>query len=338
MTLPAPLRFILGAIALVLLVLVATPGGAQQPSPTSPDANAVSEQQLLQQLKRIQGRDTLPDVKSSVLEQPAGRQWETYHEVYSHWIAGIAIFGILLLLTTFYLWRGTLHFKGGRSGRKMLRFTAFERFVHWLTTVAFFVLALTGLNIAFGKKILLPLIGPEAFSAWAEAAKYAHNFTSFPFTIGVVLMFLLWVASNLPTRVDFEWMKHGGGMFGGEEPPALKFNAGEKLIFWIVVIGGGAAATTGYILLFPFYGTGIAGMQAAQITHSVVAFLYIAATFVHIYMGTLGTEGALEGMWSGEVDVNWAKSHHSLWYDEQMARGEATPTDVRSPATPPQAA
>jgi len=273
-----------------------------------------------------------------VLEQPAGRRWETYHEVYSHWIAGIAILGILLLLTTFYLWRGTLHFKGGRSGRKMLRFTAFERFVHWMTTVSFFVLALTGLNIAFGKKILLPLIGPDVFSTWTQAAKFAHNFIGFPFTIGVVLMFLVWVANNLPTRVDFEWMKRGGGMFGGEEPPALRFNAGEKLIFWIVVGGGGAAAGTGYILLFPFYGTGIAGMQTAQIIHSVVGMLYIAAILVHIYMGTLGTEGAFEGMWTGEVDVNWAKSHHSLWYKEQMAGGETTRSDVPSSASPPRRA
>jgi formate dehydrogenase subunit gamma len=334
MTLLAPSRLILGAIALVLLVLTATPGGAQQPNPASPDANAVSEQQLPQQFKRIHGRVRLPDIKSSVLEQPAGRRWETYHEVYAHWIAGTAIFGILLLLTTFYLWRGTLHFRGGRSGRKMLRFTVFERFIHWLTTVTFIVLALTGLNITFGKKILLPLIGPEAFSAWAQAAKFAHDFTSFPFTIGVLLMFLLWIANNLPTRVDFEWMKRGGGMFGGEEPPALRFNAGEKLIFWIVVIGGGGAATTGYILLFPFYGTGIAGMQAAQITHSVVGFLYIASILVHIYMGTLGTAGAFEGMWTGEVDVNWAKSHHPLWYAEQTAHGGTAGSDVESPGAP----
>ena len=133
----------------------------------------------------------------------------------------------------------------------MLRFSTFERIVHWMTTICFLVLAITGLNISFGKRLLLPLIGADAFSVWSEAGKYAHNFLSFPFTIGVVLMFLMWVASNLPTRVDVEWMKHGGGMFGGVEPPAFKFNAGEKLIFWIVVIGGGTAAMTGYILIFP---------------------------------------------------------------------------------------
>jgi formate dehydrogenase subunit gamma len=206
----------------------------------------------------------------------------------------------------------------------MLRFNAFERVVHWMTTTCFVILGITGLNITFGKKLLLPLIGQDAFSLWSEGAKYAHNYLSFPFTIGVALMFFMWVGSNLPTRVDIEWMKHGGGMFGGEEPPAYKFNAGEKLIFWIVVFGGVAAAATGYTLLFPFYFTGIAGMQTAQVSHSVVGVLYIAAMLVHTYMGTLGTEGAFESMWDGEVDVNWAKSHHVLWYKEQMERDKET--------------
>lgn len=328
------LRFAIGALAFCVLLATAAPAGAQQASSVNPNADAVKEQQLIQQLNRIQGRISIPDTKARVLEQPAGREWRLFHDVYLHWIGGIAIVGIIALLAAFYLWRGTLHFEGGRSGRKMLRFAAFERFVHWMTTTCFVVLAVSGLNVTFGKELLLPLIGPSAFSTWSQAAKYAHNFLSFPFTIGVVLMFLMWVASNLPTRVDIEWMKRGGGMFGGHEPPAFKFNAGEKLIFWIVVIGGGAAATTGYILLFPFYVTDIAGMQLAQMTHSVVGVLYIAALLVHTYMGTIGTEGAFEAMGTGEVDVNWAKSHHSLWYEKEAARTRADQSPPRPKATP----
>lgn len=313
-----------GMIVLLGAIALAVPASAQQqPNLANPSASVETEQQLLKEHHRIQGRGSIPDVKSYVLEQPAGRQWRIFHEVYLHWIAGIAIVGIFSLLTIFYLWRGSIHFKGGRSGRKMLRFTVFERVVHWMTTTCFVVLAISGLNISFGRGLLLPLIGPSAFTVWSEGLKYAHNFLSFPFTIGVALMFLMWVGSNLPTRVDLEWMKQGGGMFGGEEPPAYKFNAGEKLIFWIVVLGGGAAATTGYVLLFPFYGTGIAGMQLDQVTHSVVGVLYIASMLVHTYMGTIGTEGAFESMASGDVDVNWAKSHHSLWYEE-VTGGNAT--------------
>jgi formate dehydrogenase subunit gamma len=312
------LGYLLVAIALAANVALVVPAAAQQqPNSFNPTASAASEQQLLNDLRQIQGRGTIPDVKSYVIEQPAGREWRSFHEVYLRWIGGIAIFTILSLLVLFYLWRGPLHFEGGRSNRTMLRFTAFERFVHWMTATCFVVLAISGLNISFGKALLLPLIGPAAFSAWSLAAKYAHNYLSFPFTIGVVLMFLMWIANNLPTRVDIEWMKRGGGMLGGVEPPAFKFNAGEKLIFWIVVIGGGAAAATGCILLFPFYETGIESMQLAQILHSVVGMLYIASMLVHTYMGTIGMEGAFEGMATGDVDVNWAKSHHSLWYEEE---------------------
>jgi len=313
------------ALAVISLAatLVVPATAQQQPDSFNPTARAATEQQLLNEFRQIQGRGTIPDVKSYVIEQPAGREWRSFHEVYLRWIGGIAIFCILSLLVLFYLWRGPLHFEGGRSNRKMLRFTAFERFVHWMTAACFVVLAISGLNISFGKALLLPLIGPAAFSAWSQTAKYAHNYLSLPFTIGVVLMFLMWIASNLPTRVDIEWMRRGGGMLGGVEPPAFKFNAGEKLIFWIVVIGGGAVAATGCILLFPFYGTGIGSMQLAQIVHSVVGMLYIASMLVHTYMGTIGMEGAFEGMANGDVDVNWAKSHHSLWYQEETGAKRA---------------
>ncbi len=313
-------------LAVAVLIAVAVPANAQDlPSLMNPKAHAVQEQQLLEQQQRIQGRGTLPDVKSYVLEQPAGRKWESFHDVYLRWIAGTAILGIFLMLTGFYLWRGRIRF-GKRSGTTMMRFKPFERFVHWMTTVCFLTLAITGLNITFGKKLLLPLIGADAFSDWAQVAKFAHNYVSFPFTIGVMLMFLMWIPSNLPTRADVVWIEHGGGMFGGKEPPSWKFNTGEKLIFWIAVAGGALAALSGYLLLFPFYLLGIASMQLAQMTHSVVGVLYVAAMLVHTYMGTLGTEGAFEGMASGDVDVNWAKVHHSLWYDQEVAGHRRTPS------------
>jgi formate dehydrogenase subunit gamma len=196
----------------------------------------------------------------------------------------------------------------------------FERFVHWLTAVTFVILGITGLNITFGRSLILPWMGASAFSEWSEWAKFSHNYLSFAFTAGLVLMFLIWVARNIPTSADVEWFKTGGGMFGGKEPPANKFNGGEKLIFWISMFGGGAVAVTGYVLLFPFYGTGIASMQLAEIVHSVVAVLFVAAMFVHVYMGTIGVEGAFEAMGEGTVDINWARERHSLWVQDEMSQ------------------
>ena len=212
------------------------------------------------------------------------------------WIGGIAILGMLALLVVFYLVRGMVRIEIGRSGRTIVRFNAFERLVHWMTATCFIVLALSGLNITFGKQLLLPLMGPEAFTAISQWGKYAHNYLSFPFTLGVVLMFLMWIAGNIPNRADVEWLKEGGGIVGHKHPPAGRFNAGQKMIYWIVVLGGGAVAITGYLLMFPFYGTDIAGMQVAQIVHGIVAVLFVAAMLGHIYIGTIGMEGAFEAM------------------------------------------
>ena len=176
---------------------------------------------------------------------------------------------------------GMVRIQSGRSGIKIVRFNAFERFMHWMTATCFILMALTGLNITFGKVALLPLIGPRAFSTWSLAAKYAHNFLSFPFTLGVILIFLMWLMGNIPNRVDVEWFKRGGGIVGHDHPPAYRFNAGQKAIYWIVVFGGAAVAVTGYLLMFPFYGTTIAGMQLAQMVHGTVAVLFVAVMIAH---------------------------------------------------------
>ena len=219
-----------------------------------------------------------------------------------------------------------------------MRFNTLERFVHWMTAACFIILAFSGLNITFGKSLLLPLIGPDAFTAYSQWAKYAHNYLSFPFTIGVFLIFLMWIAGNIPNRVDAEWLKRGGGIVGHDHPPAYRFNAGQKMIYWVVVIGGTAVAITGYFLMFPFYATNMPGMQLAQIIHGVVSVLFIAAMLGHIYIGTIGMEGAFEAMGTGEVDVNWAREHHRLWLEQENARTGPNESEsqarARAAATP----
>jgi formate dehydrogenase subunit gamma len=326
-------RLALGALALLLLVGLAAPVQAQQPSSVNPTASSVKEQQLLQELNRIQGRVSIPDKRSGVLEQPAGRDWRNFHEVTLRWIGGIVILGMLAVLVIFYLTRGQVRLQSGRSGRTIVRFNGFERAVHWMTAACFVVLAISGLNITFGRPLLIPLIGLEAFSDWSQWAKYGHNYLSFPFTIGVVLIFLMWIGGNIPDKTDVEWVKRGGGLLGNDHPPAKHFNAGQKMIYWIVVLGGGAVAISGYLLMFPFYASGIEGMQVAQVVHSIVAVLFVAAMLAHIYIGSIGMEGAFEAMGSGSVDVNWAKEHHSLWLEQENAR--AAGKDARNAAAAP---
>ncbi len=299
--------------ALTLTSLLPTSAPAQQPDRVNPSASAVQEQQLLDKLQTVQGRITIPDEKAGTLIQPAGRDWRSFHEVTLKWIGAVSIIGMLALLVLFYLGRGMVRIEGGRSGRTLVRFNGFDRFIHWMTATCFIILALSGLNITFGKALLLPLIGAEAFATLSQWGKYAHNYLSFPFTIGVALILVSWLAHNIPNARDFAWLRRGGGLVGRDHPPAGYFNGGQKAIYWIVVLAGTAVAVSGYVLMFPFYATDIAGMQTAQTVHAVVAVLFVAIMLAHIYIGTVGMEGAFEAMGSGEVDLNWARQHHSLW-------------------------
>jgi formate dehydrogenase subunit gamma len=212
----------------------------------------------------------------------------------------------------------------------MLRFTSFERFSHWLTAVSFVLLGLTGLNITFGKTLLLPVLGETAFSGLALFAKYVHNFVSFAFVLGLSSIVVLWFKDNIPRREDIDWFKQGGGFVkSSKHPPAGRFNAGEKGVYWLALAAGAAVSVSGILLLFPFYGTNIATMQIALVVHAIIAVLFIALILGHIYMGTLGMEGAWEAMDTGEVDVNWAKEHHDLWFAEKQAQ-----EGLRPPAAP----
>jgi len=335
------LRLLVGALALGFIIAVSAPSSAQTRNPDgsiNPTASAVKEEQLLNALRggdSVSGRVSIPDQKSGTLIQPEGQAWRAFHQGTLLWVGAIAILGMLILLVVFYLWRGMVMIQAGRSGRAIVRFNAFERFIHWMTASCWIVLAISGLNITFGKSLLLPIIGPDAFAAWSQWAKYAHNYLSFPFTIGVAVIFLIWIAGNIPNRADVEWAKQGGGILDpSKHPPAYRFNAGQKMMYWIVVIGGTAMAITGYIMMFPFYVTDMAGMQLSQIVHSIVAVLFVAAMLAHIYIGTLGMEGAFEAMGNGTVDENWAKEHHALWLEEEGARTGPAQSQSQPAATP----
>jgi len=334
MTLVARARLVIVTVALLSMVAAVSaraetfgPDGA--PNPT---ASVVDQGTLLKQVPRIEGRIDIPDTKASVLVQPAGRTWDYFHEVLLHWGGAIVILGTIALLGLAYLIMGRIRIAEGRSGRKILRFKAFERFSHWLTAVSFVILGLTGLNITFGKIVLLPLIGPEAFSDVSQAAKYVHNFVSFAFVAGLILIVVIFFRDNLLEKVDIDWLKQGGGFIKSRHAPAGRFNFGEKLVYWLSLAAGLAVSVSGFLLLFPFFGTDIAQMQLAQVVHAVVAVLFVALILGHIYIGTLGIEGAFEAMGTGEVDLNWAKEHHDLWLAQQLAnqdrqRPSATPAE-----------
>ncbi len=318
------------AAALAFLFAGAMLPAVAQYNNFNPTKEAVQEEQLLKQLQqgdRLSGRISIPDPKAASLIQPQGQDWRNFHQNKLPLIGGVAILGMLIALVLFYLVRGRVTIDHGFSGQTITRFASIDRFTHWLTAGCFIILALSGLNVSFGRMVILPLFGAETFATLTGYGKLAHNYLSFPFMIGVALMFLLWAKDNIPNKIDIEWLKQGGGLFSkGKHPPAKRFNAGQKGVFWIVITGGVVMSLSGWFLLFPYtVADGVAGLQFWTTIHAVLAVVFVAAMLAHAYIGSVGMEGAFDAMASGEVDLNWAKEHHSLWVEEEQAKAKAAP-------------
>lgn len=303
----------------------------------------------------IQGTVSIPDKKAGQLVQSEGDNWRAFKNGPLTTWGAWALAGIVILLALFYLLRGRIRVEHGMSGRTITRFVDIERIAHWLLAVSFLILAFTGLNISYGKFVLLPVIGASAFSAITIAGKWLHNYVAFAFMVGLVMVLVLWIKENIPNKYDLKWIARGGGMFTkGSHPPAKKFNAGQKIIFWAVILGGISISMSGIALMFPFefslfsktfafinlFGTDlptnlapVQEMQLSTLWHSIVALALIVVIIAHIYIGTIGMEGAFDAMGTGEVDENWAKEHHSVWVEElKQSKGSKKSGAATAPA------
>ena len=299
-----------------------------------------------------QGVNSLPGAESGALIQAftqypgskftnAGEAWR---QVRNNWI--IPYGGALLLIVAvaiglFYWRKGALGGHAPDTGRVIERFTYFERAAHWTNAIAFSILAISGLVMAFGKFIVLPVIGGTLFGWLTYALKTAHNFAGPVFAVSLVVVFITFVRDNFPNASDLTWLRKGGGLFGGKEVPSHRFNAGEKVIFWGGVFTLGlVVVASGLVLdkLVPGMVYTRGDMQVAHMIHAVATLLMIAMFLGHIYLGTLGMKGAYQGMRTGYVDEGWAREHHELWHDDIKAgkipalRTPAAPAPERAPA------
>lgn len=275
------------------------------------------------------------NTESNQLLNPGGENWRQIRNGLIANYGGWFLFLVLIAILLFFATCGTVQLEHGRSGQTVVRWNAFERFVHWVTAISFIVLAITGLSLLFGRAVLIPLLGYPGFAAWAGLSKWLHNFVGpWLFTPGVALMIIMWIRHNIPNADDIQWFAKGGGIVGKGHPPAGRMNGGEKVWFWFICTVGVAAIVSGFFMDFPnWWSASREGMQQANVVHAITGILWIALWFGHAYIGTIGTEGALEGMTSGRVDVNWAKQHHDRWYEDLQAKsrepgGEAT-TEVK---------
>lgn len=281
----------------------------------------------------IAGISSLPYKNAANFQQPQGRFWRSVHNDPVRYGGGWLIFGIVFALAVFLFVRGRVRVEEGFSGVPIRRFNVIERTTHWMTASSFVVMGFTGLIILYGKPLLIPLIGEGALGAVAYWSAWLHMAFAGPFVLGIVMMIGMWIAQNLPTWVDWEWLKQGGGMIiPGKHPPAYRFNAGQKILYWLQISSGLVLLWSGLTLMFPFYWFGYSGMQAVQLLHVCVALLLIALIIGHIYIGSIGMEGAFDAMWSGDVDRNWAKEHHSLWYERITGRRADRDERAQQPA------
>ncbi len=293
-----------------------------------------------------QGNVSIEDGKAGLMIQSEGENWRSFRNGPLPLYGGWALAVVIVLLAVFFAARGRIRIESGFSGKTVERFNEVERFAHWLVASSFIVLALTGLNLMYGRYVIKPILGADVFAAITLAGKYAHNFVGFAFMVGLVMILVIWIRDNIPDRHDLIWLLKGGGMFmKGVHPPAKKFNAGQKIVFWVVVLGGVSISVSGVALMFPFeftlFGwsfkamnlvgldmptsvTPIIEMQLSQLWHAILGLVLIALILAHIYIATLGMEGAYDAMGTGMVDENWAKEHHSLWATTQ---DEAKPAD-----------
>jgi formate dehydrogenase subunit gamma len=260
--------------------------------------------------------------ETDVLIQSGGQTWREARNGPVTILGAIMVVGMILALLAFHLTQGGAKLEH-RTGRKIMRWAVSDRVLHWYTAVLFIILAITGLSLLWGRYVLIPVLGKEGFAAWANIAKPVHDYLSLAFTAGLVVMLLKWFHHNIPASYDREWFRQAGGYFGGGHPPAGFANAGEKAYYWVLVIGGTALVVSGFYLLFPNLGFERGAMQVANIVHGASALVLTTAVCAHIYLGTLGSEGALEGMISGEVDEGWARQHHGVWLDEVQGRSSA---------------
>ena len=308
---------------------------------------------------------------AGMMIQSGGQVWRQFRMDVLPKYGGRALMGMIALLALFFLLRGRIAIARGWAGKTIRRFNWIERTGHWLLAISFIILALTGLNLLYGRDLLIPLIGKDAFASITVLGKYAHNYVAFPFIVGLVWVFLQWVWDNIPGWTDIRWFMAGGGIIGGGHPDSKRFNGGQKLIFWTVILGGASLTASGWALLFPFEThffahtaslvnpvvsaiNGITGaalpvlpvdptpimeQQLNQSWHGIVAIVLIAIIIAHIYIGSVGMQGAFDAIGTGDVDENWAREHHNLWVADMEARGRVPDTaNIPDEPAPPQPA
>jgi len=255
-----------------------------------------------------------------------GEHWRLIRENYIRKYAGWFPLGVIGILLLYHLIKGKMRIPGGYSGNTLPRFNINQRVAHWFMAGVFIILGITGLIILLGRPLIAPYLGKEVNSILTSASMQGHNLFGPLFILALLWMFFKFVRGNFFQIVDLKWIFKLGGFFGGHVSSS-QFNFGEKTWFWIVILVGIVMSVTGILLLFPWLVDDLRWLQLSTILHAGGAILLISVLFGHIYVGTVGMEGSLDSMLKGQVDENWAKAHHDLWYEEVTGKSATESAD-----------
>lgn len=267
------------------------------------------------------GHTQVRGAEAGVLVDPRGETWRELRNGPITVYGGVLILAAALGIWQLHVRRGPIRLSGPPTGRIVMRFSNWERLVHWLVAVSFVLLGLTGLIMLFGRHGLILFIGHVGFSWLAGFAKNCHNFVGPLFGIAAVAMLITFARDNIWQSCDAVWIRSAGGLLRRQHVPSMRFNFGEKTWFWLgVFLLGMTQTVSGLVLSLPNLFDTRWEMQTASAVHLVSAVVMIALSLGHIYMGTVGVDGAYRSMISGEVDERWAEDHHEYWLAELKRR------------------
>jgi formate dehydrogenase subunit gamma len=303
---------------LLILCLLSSPVASASDAATSKVNNPANELWMGIRHNTESGKVTsqVRNVDSTVLINAQADKWTQFriHKLIYYGLIALVIVTTIILL--FFLIRGRVKLEGGLSGSMVHRFTDYERIIHWVLALMFLFLAFSGLILLFGRTLLIPVLGHEVFSVLASASKEGHNLFGPVFLLALLLMLFRFVRRNIYAKGDLTWLLRGGGLIGKSSVTGGFFNMGEKTWYWLVILIGLAISVSGLILVSPNFGQGRMIMELSHVIHGMGAIILIALSFGHIYLGTLGTEGTMESMKTGYVDIKWAEEHHDRWAKE----------------------
>jgi len=212
------------------------------------------------------------------------------------------------------------------EGKKIYVFSVCMRTFHWIAALAFVILVPTGLVMVFGN-----FFGGGAF---VRSCKNLHAIATVIFALSVIPIIVMMIKDMFPAKDDIKWAMMMGGYLSKKkrEIPAGKFNAGQKVWFWIAIPGGFVMILTGAFMFFLNYDltffsklfstTQIELLRVSAMVHNIFGMLIVVMFFVHVYMSVFAIKGSLHSMIDGHKSEEEVALMHSSWYKKLKKRGE----------------